>query len=47
MSLKIISAGLGRTGTLSTYAALNELGYPCYHMTEVILNKENKTHLDF
>ena len=47
MSLKIIGAGFGRTGTLSTYTALNELGYPCYHMTEVILNKENKTHLDF
>jgi hypothetical protein len=47
MSLKIIGAGFGRTGTMSTYTALNELGYPCYHMAEVILNKENKTHLDF
>lgn len=47
MSLKIIGAGFGRTGTMSTYTALNELGYPCYHMTEVIINKENKTHLDF
>lgn len=47
MSSKIIGAGFGRTGTMSTYTALNELGYPCYHMTEVILNKENKTHLDF
>ena len=47
MSLKIIGAGFGRTWTMSTYTALNELGYPCYHMTEVILNKEDKTHLDF
>jgi sulfotransferase family protein len=47
MSLKIIGAGFGRTGTTSTYTALNELGYPCYHMTEVIINKENNTHLDF
>lgn len=47
MSLKIIGAGFGRTGTLSTYTALNELGHPCYHMFEVIENKENKTHLDF
>ena len=23
------------------------MGYPCYHMFEVIENKENKTHLDF
>lgn len=47
MGLKIIGAGFGRTGTLSTYTALNALGYPCYHMLEVIENKANKTHLDF
>jgi Sulfotransferase domain len=34
--LKIIGAGFGRTGTLSTKAALETLGFgPCYHMTEV------------
>ncbi len=47
MSLHIIGAGFGRTGTLSTYTALKELGYPCYHMMEVIRNKANKTHIDF
>ncbi len=47
MSLKIIGAGFGRTGTLSTCTALNTLGYPCYHMFEVIENKENKSHLGF
>ncbi len=47
MSLEIIGAGFGRTGTLSTRTALNTLGFPCYHMFEVIENKENKTHLDF
>lgn len=47
MSLKIIGAGFGRTGTMSLYAALNELGYPCYHMIEVLENKANATHLDF
>jgi len=46
MSLKIIGAGLGRTGTLSLQHALNELGYPCYHMTEVF-KKPNKNHIDF
>ena len=46
MSLKIIGAGFGRTGTLSTQYALNELGYPCYHMKEV-MKKGNKNHLDF
>ena len=47
MALKIIGAGYGRTGTLSVYTALNKLGFPCYHMIEVLKNTENKTHLDF
>ncbi|WP_276390727.1 sulfotransferase family protein [Eudoraea chungangensis] len=46
MSLKIIGAGFGRTGTLSTQHALNELGYSCYHMKE-ITKKANEEHLDF
>lgn len=47
MALKLIGAGFGRTGTWSTYTALNQLGFPCYHMHEVLTNKANKTHLDF
>lgn len=47
MPLKVIGAGYGRTGTMSTYKALTELGFPCYHMMEVIGNKENKSHVDF
>lgn len=47
MTLTLIGAGFGRTGTWSTFAALNRLGLPCYHMQEVILNKANKGHLDF
>jgi hypothetical protein len=47
MALQIIGAGFGRTGTWSTFAALNRLGFPCYHMQEVINNKANKGHLDF
>ena len=36
MSLSIIGAGLGRTGTLSLKGALEKLGFePCYHMTEI------------
>ena len=36
MGLRIIGAGLGRTGTLSLKVALEELlGGPCYHMDEV------------
>lgn len=45
--MEIIGAGYGRTGTLSTYTALNELGYKCYHMVEVLENPANKEHLDF
>ncbi|CAF1124470.1 unnamed protein product, partial [Didymodactylos carnosus] len=35
MKLKIIGAGFGRTGTLSTKYALEQLGYTCYHMLEL------------
>jgi Sulfotransferase domain len=47
MALKIIGAGFGRTGTWSMQYALNQLGFPCYHMSEVVLNKANKSHLNF
>ena len=47
MPLQIIGAGFGRTGTMSTYTALSALGFPCYHMFEVLRNPANKTHLDF
>lgn len=36
MSLKVIGAGFGRTGTLSLKIALEQLGFDkCYHMMEV------------
>ncbi len=36
MSIKVIGAGLGRTGTYSLKLALERLGFgPCYHMEEV------------
>lgn len=43
MSLKLIGAGVGRTGTLSLRAALETLlGTPCYHMFEV---REHPEHI--
>jgi len=37
MTLKVIGAGFGRTGTTSIKAALEQLGFiQCYHMQEVI-----------
>jgi hypothetical protein len=47
VGLKVIGAGFGRTGTMSLYTALNQLGLPCYHMIEVIKNPANKRRLDF
>jgi hypothetical protein len=42
MPLKLIGAGLGRTGTLSLKAALERLGFEkCYHMTEVLSHAEH------
>lgn len=39
MSLSVIGAGFGRTGTLSLKSALETLGVgPCYHMIEVMNN---------
>ncbi|MCB0107956.1 MAG: hypothetical protein KDE53_18670 [Caldilineaceae bacterium] len=35
MTIQIIGAGLGRTGTSSLKVALERLGYePCFHMSE-------------
>lgn len=37
--MRVIGSGFGRTGTLSTKHALEELGFaPCYHMEEVFRN---------
>lgn len=42
MALKIIGAGMGRTGTASLKVALEILGFgPCYHMSEVLKNPQH------
>lgn len=49
MSLDVIGAGFGRTGTLSMKLALEQLGYdPCYHMQELGMPRpgHNDGHLD-
>lgn len=45
MPLEIIGVGFGRTGTDSTRMALNRLGYPCYHMKEIL--EVHRDHLGF
>jgi hypothetical protein len=42
MTLQVVGAGLGRTGTLSLKLALEQLlGGPCYHMLEVFGHPEH------
>lgn len=44
MTLKVIGAGLGRTGTLSLKLALEHIGFgPCYHMSEML--SQLRSHL--
>ena len=46
MALKVIGAGLGRTGTASLKLALEQLGFgPCYHMGEVMPHVEERVPL--
>ena len=43
MTLRVIGAGFGRTGTDSMREALDLLGFgPCHHMLEVIAHEEQK-----
>ncbi|KAL2831271.1 hypothetical protein BJY01DRAFT_260600 [Aspergillus pseudoustus] len=39
--MKVLALGMPRTGTMSMYTALNELGYKCYHMAEAALDYRN------
>lgn len=42
MTLRVVGAGLGRTGTHSLQLALQQLlGEPCYHMIEVFVHPEH------
>ena len=46
MTLSVISAGFGRTGTMSLKLALEQIGHgPCHHMVEVIENGEGQVPL--
>jgi hypothetical protein len=45
MALRVVGAGLGRTGTLSLKLALEKLlGEPCYHMMEVFTHPEHAAY---
>ena len=45
MTLEILGSGFGRTGTMSTKIALEQLGFgPCHHMVEVMQSPEQQAH---
>ncbi|MDX1408850.1 MAG: sulfotransferase, partial [Saprospiraceae bacterium] len=43
MALEVLGVGFGRTGTHSLKLALEHLGYPCYHM-ENLINHPDDLH---
>lgn len=46
MALRVIGAGIGRTGTMSLKIALEQLGFgPCYHMVELLDNMPSQLPL--
>ncbi|GLJ29652.1 hypothetical protein SUGI_0584720 [Cryptomeria japonica] len=46
LNLKVIGAGIARTGTYSLKEALNILGFPCYHFSEMLKNNHTDLWLD-
>jgi len=36
--MKVIGAGVSKTGTMSIQSALNKLGFPCYHFADTLIN---------
>jgi len=47
MTLKVIGAGFGRTGTMTLKVALEQIGFgPCYHMVEVFKNGAYQDWID-
>lgn len=47
MTLDIIGAGFGRTGTLSISVALGKLGFPTYHMTDILFHPVHRQGMEF
>jgi len=47
MTIAWVGASLGRSGTSSFRDALNQLGFPCYHMTELFKRQPRKNDAGF
>lgn len=47
VTLKLIGAGLGRTGTASLRLALRQIEYRCYHMYDIAFDRARRKDVDF
>lgn len=47
MSLDVIGAGYGRTGTASIRRSLSLLGFPCYHMFDLLFGPNKRSDIEF
>jgi hypothetical protein len=45
--MKLIGVGFGRTGTMSLKAAIEELGFPCFHMIDLITGEDRERDLPY
>jgi Sulfotransferase domain len=45
--MKLVGVGFGRTGTMSLKGALEELGYPTFHMIDLIMGENKERDLPY
>jgi Sulfotransferase domain len=45
--MKLIGVGFGRTGTMSLKGAIEELGFPCFHMIDLITGENRERDLPY
>jgi hypothetical protein len=45
LSMKLLGVGFGRTATMSLKGAIEELGYPCFHMIDLITGEHRDRDL--
>lgn len=45
--MKLLGVGFGRTGTMSLKGAIEELGFPCFHMIDLITGENRERDLAY
>ncbi len=43
--MQLVGVGFGRTGTMSLKGAIEELGFPCFHMIDLIMGEDRNRDL--